>query len=627
MADDRVETVAERVARERRIERVAVVFTHGQGEQAPMQDVTELADTVWTKVVRDRGVAGFKDQVWSVPVYDADMSEQRRLVTDIFRSKTGVSDLQVDFYQFYWADLMTGNRFAHLWLWFSNLMKRKAAQVPKPLMPIRTWAMVTAVTVGLIGLVFGLVATARLLVQDLWSWPIMWAGLMAVSLPRQVYALIRPSMWMQAFVGGIGLIIASLALGLARWPLLHGHTHLWSNAYLPPWLGERTWSGVISVIHSSLAAGLMILITLCIWPAVNLYRSFLVPVMADSARMLGGSPENLPARDKIRKRGMELLEGLHNAERRYDRIILVAHSLGTIVAYNVLSQYWGNVYRLMDHKQTAVERHAVETAAAALNETAARVGGPERREQMAEARKTYRQAVRAYFEALRRHPLPPEDVAWRSAEFTSPGQLIRNALRAVRGEAAKPADSRSPWLITDFITLGSPMTYAGLLMGEGSSDLANQFNTRRHPECPPDMDPDTGMVHSGRPHHAAVFAATCWTNIFFETEGLIRGDIIGGEVAGDITDGRFGWGPLDVAVRREPNMPEFAHNEYWRGYDAAEGGPAEHVRALRAAMGLFRDEKEGDESDLNDMAPPRRRERKIDAKADTQRAALVGQQG
>ena len=121
-------------------------------------------------------------------------------------------------------------------------------------------------------------------------------------------------------------------------------------------------------------------------------------------------------------------------------------------------------------------------------------------------------------------------------------------------------------------------------MAEDGAEFTAAFNTRRYTECPPSMDSKDGMDHAGRPHHAAVFAATCWTNIFFESEGALKGDIIGGPVAGPIAEGRFGWGPLDVAVKREEGMPQFAHNEYWKWRETPDGREAEHVHALRAAM-------------------------------------------
>ncbi|WP_374472195.1 hypothetical protein [Phenylobacterium sp.] len=614
MADDQYETRGRRAATEAAIERVAVVFAHGQGEQVPMQDVTELAETVWSKAVADDPHAGFRSQVWSVPVYDADMSEQRRLVTGVLRRGAGRPPLQVDFYQFYWADLMTGNRFIQLWRWFVGLMKRKP-DTPEALEPLRRIAMTIGLLAGLFGLVFGAVTAARLVTREPFTWGNLYALLLTGALAAQVWMLAAPSRRLAAFTGGLGLTLASLLLGLAAGALTYKQEHLLD------WLvdGPLSWAEATAWTHSALAALLMALVALSGVQFARLYSSFLVPVMADSARMLSATPENIPARDRIRRRGMELLEALHHSERQYDRIIFVAHSLGSIVAYNVINQYWGNIYRLLDHGQTAAERARVEQKALALNEAAAHAAAASGRKALTEARLAYRAAVRDYHAVLKApdRALNPQDVEWLTAEYASVGHLLRRTLRTlnrIEKREPRPPPPRPPWLISDFVTIGSPLTYGKLLMAGGGEDFEAQFRTRRHAECPPSMLPREGFTYKGRVHHAAAFAATCWTNIFFETEGLIRGDIIGGPVAGAVKEGRFGWGPQDVAVRREPRMPEFAHNAYWCFYTAADGAPAEHVLALRAALCLLGDADAADRK-LVELAPPRSETPPADAPA------------
>jgi hypothetical protein len=49
-------------------------------------------------------------------------------------------------------------------------------------------------------------------------------------------------------------------------------------------------------------------------------------------------PDNIAARKAIRERGLKLLDDLHRAE--YDRIIVVGHSLGALLAYDLVSYYW-----------------------------------------------------------------------------------------------------------------------------------------------------------------------------------------------------------------------------------------------------------------------------------------------
>lgn len=49
-------------------------------------------------------------------------------------------------------------------------------------------------------------------------------------------------------------------------------------------------------------------------------------------------PDNIAARKAIRERGLKLFADLHRAE--YDRIIVVGHSLGSLLAYDLVSYYW-----------------------------------------------------------------------------------------------------------------------------------------------------------------------------------------------------------------------------------------------------------------------------------------------
>ncbi len=89
-----------------------------------MPTVMGLPKPVWRTDPRrgfrpkEAGLATNLAETYSIPVYDEDFSDQRRIVT------REVAGRRVDFYQFYWADLMRGNRFRHLWVWFAGLMRR-----------------------------------------------------------------------------------------------------------------------------------------------------------------------------------------------------------------------------------------------------------------------------------------------------------------------------------------------------------------------------------------------------------------------------------------------------------------------------------------------------------------------
>ena len=79
--------------------------------------------------------------------------------------------------------------------------------------------------------------------------------------------------------------------------------------------------------------------------------AFLQPYLGDAARYFRNSPGNVAVRRAIRKEAVDTLERLHNGQ--YDRIVVVAHSLGTVVAYDMLRAYFSRVY-----SESAAERAA-----------------------------------------------------------------------------------------------------------------------------------------------------------------------------------------------------------------------------------------------------------------------------
>ena len=71
-------------------------------------------------------------------------------------------------------------------------------------------------------------------------------------------------------------------------------------------------------------------------------------VLGDAARYLHVAPHNIQCRNEIRQAGVELLNELHNPDRNYSRILIVGHSLGSVIGYDILTHSWANF-----HKQRA----------------------------------------------------------------------------------------------------------------------------------------------------------------------------------------------------------------------------------------------------------------------------------
>lgn len=79
-------------------------------------------------------------------------------------------------------------------------------------------------------------------------------------------------------------------------------------------------------------------------------NTFLLKYFGDVARYVKASPLNVARRQEIREKGVQLLESLMGimpdgtlVKPAYDRIVVVAHSLGTIVAYDILSHCYARV--------------------------------------------------------------------------------------------------------------------------------------------------------------------------------------------------------------------------------------------------------------------------------------------
>lgn len=302
-------------------------------------------------------------------------------------------------------------------------------------------------------------------------------------------------------------------------------------------------------------------------------RAFLIPVMGDSARYLSPTPENILARQKIRETGVELFETLHK-DKTYDRIIVVAHSLGSVVAYDILSQLWARRVDELHKPETAEKLGDVQEAAHALQ-----VSSALSEQELANRRKEFRAKQREYASALKNLELNDDSPAWR---------------------------------ITDFVTLGSPLTYAATLLADDDEEFRHRRAKLEVAACPPDKElvhdenpfgPEEGVFAYLKanksylgPKHSAVFAAVRWTNLYFVTPGLVTGDLIGGAVAP-----HFGQGVEDCAIFTRPEGVSFAHNEYWKWYPSAERRKMsgmvtrselvgkqrpEHVIALREALNL-----------------------------------------
>lgn len=255
--------------------------------------------------------------------------------------------------------------------------------------------------------------------------------------------------------------------------------------------------------------------------------AFLVPYFGDVARYVRAKPANIAVRAGIRRRGIDLLRQISN-DPGYERIILVAHSLGSIVAYDILRLFWQEVVGELDLDATA---DADLLAALAAVEEAARL--------------------------LAKHP---SDV--HRADFMTQ----QRALAAALARRRTPKGDR--WLVTDFVTLGSPLAYAEFLLARDRRAFDRRTADREFPTCPPTGEAGAFSYRRGvaadaprRLHHSAPFAAVRWHNLYDAPVAVLIGDPFSGPLA-DV------WGPgvADVAVQPRGwwGLPRvFTHTGYW----------------------------------------------------------------
>ena len=317
--------------------------------------------------------------------------------------------------------------------------------------------------------------------------------------------------------------------------------------------------------------------------AAAFVSNILVKRFGDVARYVSAKPSNVARRQEIREKGIELLETLiaskKNGKPEYDRIIVVAHSLGTIVAYDILTYLFARKKKTFSNVKPQPERHALEELI--------RIGAG----------------------------LPTAD----PQDETDPVKFDIARYQAGQHSALQEALAEgAEWPITDFVTLGSPLTHAEFLMAKSEEDLRDKQERRILPTCPPTLEYDlkTELHHftyrtsadataPRMPNHAALFAYTRWTNLYSDHRAIIWGDIISGPLAkvfglaghkkdvGGIRDISV-LPQLDASGEPVSGMKRlfFTHNSYWnleRNSEEYRPDVPQHIEELRDALKILRE--------------------------------------
>ncbi len=323
--------------------------------------------------------------------------------------------------------------------------------------------------------------------------------------------------------------------------------------------GRASDGGVSATDVVAVIAGTGLVGTVVSYVVTRVLPRTLTGSFVDVVRYLDPSPRSHGVRRDIRRGAVAMLRELND---EYDRVIVVAHSLGSYIAYDAIRQLWGE--RNRDH---STERPAGEEPFTPPGLDAAELASV---------------PLRGRGDA----PTQPAIDAYRSAQ--------RQLLRGLR------ADGHT-WRITDLVTLGSPMYFADQLYTRDRAAFDEKVARHEFPTCPPVddhpswqqragvEDPDAARarrwsyVRGGRRvlYDAAPFAVVRWTNMWFPARLYLFGDYFGGPLAP-----LFGRGVLDVPVTSgglRRLVPGAAHSFYFeviRDEPQAQLGRAFH-EALR----------------------------------------------
>jgi len=563
--------------------KTAVVVIHGIGEQTPLETLRGFVETVYR---RDRSLASLKPNetgllnISIVPDDVTGSAELRRITTfnDGPQKRT-------DFFEFYWADIMDGTPVEMVTGWIQALLLRSPFRLPGPLKVKLAWGIL--LLLAAIVLVAGAIATYPGLGQAIADWGPMqrfgarlmghWnhlaGGFIMISGFSLAWQVMRANGLLRQV--SIGFPLAMLFIGLVLWLMPAGLA-----TSIPFWAGAIT-AGIAYLMYA-----------------------LVTPFAGDVVRYVRATPRTVEKRRLVRERGMALLEALHrrrlddtqaaeftqvDSERSpplYDRIVLVGHSLGTIIAYDILQLFWEK-YGPTHHQHWWYANPIIQKALQDSDSMVQAVWGT---------------------------PSGPFD----AAKFSASQSVLYEQF------------SKAPpnWRISDLITLGSPLTHAEFLLADSKAEIEEGCTERKFATSPPHPDvkidsQDTMLRlapgadarktegEAARvPHFATQFSAVRWTNIYDESNNPLAGDLI----SGSLTE-LFGPGVVEhPVVMKRLGLPKFlqrvfTHTQYWTWHDSYEAAAVdienddvndpietrrallwtnlpEHIRLLREALRL-----------------------------------------
>lgn len=406
----------------------------------------------------------------------------------------------------------------------------------------------------------------------LWFKRLLWRNPFGCEVPKRVLFV-----WCLLWLTSIAVLISGISTAMTKVPVLKD-TDL---------AGFLSWDGWGWVTVALLVFGATV-------------KTFLTTYFGDVARYVSASPRNIRVRQAARDRGLKLLRDLH-ASGAYCRVIIVGHSLGSILAHDLLALAWaeatGNI-QIADGKEILKAITKCENAGIELLSACDEMPTP-----TAIVRRHDHGCICSKPTAA---PRRPEGVLTLAQKLGKYRETQRNLFRLLSEVKVGPSgQERSAWLVSDLVTLGSPLAHANFLVAQNGCELHEMMRLREILRAPPvyeakkgSHEPTFTFRSSKAPkftqmHHAAAFAPVRWTNLYDITTPcmFLRGDMISGPIAGD-----YGPGALDLNVKplRQgylgglfPRL--FTHTLYWSYSRDAKGQAPAYIEALRLAVNVLDD--------------------------------------
>lgn len=245
---------------------------------------------------------------------------------------------------------------------------------------------------------------------------------------------------------------------------------------------------------------LIYLIPFALYFLVFLGLKFISQRFGDVLRYTVPHPDNLSYRQNITKNAVDFLTTLHQ-KFEYDKIIIVGHSLGSVVAYEMLIHTFANLNKSFIHKNG-----------------------------LTEDQKKVIDGITNHTNKLKKM----QEFGWN-------------------------------WKVTDFITCGSPLCHADMILTKDKDAFNNKVEYGEYPQSPPKRLKENHFYQPTSkdyylPTHDTLFNYVTWNNIYFEN------DTFGGCLTGN-----FGAGITNYKLY--PNIYKFiiaSHSEYWNASEEPE---------------------------------------------------------